>query len=289
MSGASNLSSGLTVVKCGGNPAVDAAAVCDDVAALVRSGRRIVLVHGGSAEISRLAQALGVPERRLTAPDGVETRYTDAATLEVLTLALAGSVKPALLSRLARAGCDAVGLTGLDAGLLTARRKTAHRAVIDGRTLVVRDDHSGRIVSVRAELIRRLLDLGMTPVISPPAADEDGRAVNVDADRAAASVAAALGARSLLLLTSAPGVLADSRDPDSVLAECAVSGDSAPPAFAGKGMAMKLVAAREALRGGVREVVVADGRVSSPISRILDGTRSGTRIVLDHHIHAGNA
>lgn len=261
---------GLTVVKCGGTAGVDAPGVCADVAGMVRAGQRVVLVHGGSAEIGALAGRLGVPERRMVAADGIATRYTDAATLEVVTLALAGAVKPRLVAALARAGVGAVGLTGLDAGLLRARRVPVHRAVVDGRRVVVRDNHAGRIVGVNTALIARLLAAGIVPVVSPPALAEDGRPVNVDADRAAAAVAVAVGAASLVLLTGAAGVLADPADESSVLPTYRMTATGAPPGMGG-GMAMKLIACREALLGGVTRVLVADGRRPGPVRAALTG------------------
>ncbi|MEH1167086.1 [LysW]-aminoadipate kinase [Micromonospora sp. CPCC 205539] len=260
----------LTVVKCGGTAGVDAEAVCADVADLVRAGQRVVLVHGGSADIGALGTRLGVPERRMISDDGVDTRYTDPAALEVVVLALAGAVKPRLVAALARAGVDAVGLTGLDAGLLRARRTAAYRAVVDGRRMVLRDNHGGRLIGVRAELLRVLLAAGTVPVVSPPALGEDGRPVNVDADRAAAALAAALGARTLVLLTGAPGVLADPADERSVLPSYALPPTGAPPGVGG-GMAMKLIAGREALLGGVGRVLVADGRHDNPVRAAFTG------------------
>ncbi|MER7004167.1 [LysW]-aminoadipate kinase [Dactylosporangium sp. NPDC000555] len=270
--------SDIIVVKCGGTAAVDPAAVCADVAAVAAAGRRLVLVHGGSAQIDALAARLGVVQRRITAPDGSSARYTDPATIEVVLLALAGSVKPRLVAALAGAGVPAVGLTGLDAGLLVARRNGPHRAVVDGRTRLVRDNHTGRIVEVRAGLLRTLLDAGAVPVVSPPARGLDGAPVNVDADRAAAAIAGALGARSLLLLTGAPGVLADPADERTVRGVVALTPDGAPPAGVGGGATVKLLAARDALRAGVPHVMVADGRRPRAVRAALDGV--GTRVCL---------
>ncbi|ARZ72282.1 [LysW]-aminoadipate kinase [Streptomyces sp. HU2014] len=266
------------VVKCGGNAAVDPLAVCEDIAGLTRERRPVVLVHGGSADIEGLAARMGVVSRRLTAPDGVSARYTDAETLQVVHLALAGLAKPRLLTALASAGVSAVGLTGLDGGLLRARRKTAHRAVVDGRRIVIRDDHSGRITEVNDALLRTLLAAGHVPVVSPPAVAEDGNPVNTDADRAAAAVAAGLGAGTLVLLTGAPGVLADPADESSVLPVCAVAPSGTPP-FTGGGMGLKLVAAREALQGGVGRVLIADGRRRDPVRAALGG--AATEVVLE--------
>jgi acetylglutamate/LysW-gamma-L-alpha-aminoadipate kinase len=268
----------LTVVKCGGNPAVDAEGICADVARLVRDGQSVLLVHGGSGEIARLARKLGVPQRTLVAPDKVSTRYTDPATLEVVILALAGGVKPRIVAELSRLGVPSVGLTGLDGGMLRARRKSAVRSVVDGRTTLVRDNLSGRLSEVRTELAETLLRSGFVPVVSPPAIDEHDHPVNVDADRVAAALAVAHGADQLVLLTGTPGVLADPDDHTSVLSTYEVPATGAPGRFAGGGMALKLVAAREALAGGVRSVRIADGRVPNPVSRALAG--SGTAVTM---------
>lgn len=272
----------VTVVKCGGNGDVDATAVCEDVAELVRQGRRVVVVHGGSADIEDLAQQLGVPQRKQVAPDGVSARHTDERTLEVVTLALAGRVKPRLVRSLVEQGVRAVGLTGIDAGLLVARRKKAQRAVVDGRVVLVRDNHSGVVDTVDGEFLGTLLDTGAVPVISPPAITPDGEIVNIDADRAAAAVAAALDAESLVLLTGAPGVQQDPGDEHSVLPICHVPPAGRPPRWARGGMALKLVAAREALLGGVRRVLVADGRCRGPVRRALSGT--GTQVALEQPV-----
>jgi len=268
----------LTVVKCGGNPAVDAAGICADVARLVRTGQSVLLVHGGSGEIARLAGRLGVPQRTLVSPDSVSTRYTDPATLEVVVLALTGVIKPRIVAELSRLGVPAVGLTGLDGGMLRARRKAAIRSVVNGRTVVVRDNLSGRLSEVRTELAEALLRSDFVPVVSPPAIDEHDQPVNVDADRVAAALAAALGAGRLVLLTGVPGVLADPGDDTSVLSTYEVPATGAPGRCAGGGMALKLVAAREALAGGVPSVCVADGRVPNPVSRALTG--SGTTVTM---------
>jgi acetylglutamate/LysW-gamma-L-alpha-aminoadipate kinase len=236
----------------------------------------LVLVHGGSADIDRLATRLGVPNRRLVSPDGVSARWTDAAMAEVVHLALAGLAKPRLVEALVGAGVPALGLTGLDAGLVTARRKPAVRAVVDGRRVVVRDNRSGRIVAVRPEPLLRLLAAGLLPVLSPPVFAEGGGVLNVDADRMAAAVAAAVGADRLIMLTGAPGLLADPDDHASVLSSWTAGEDL--PGFARGGMGLKLVAAREALTGGVGSVTISAGHGPEPIGAALAG--AGTSVNL---------
>ncbi len=268
----------VTVVKCGGTVGMDLAGVCAAVGAAVADSHRVVLVHGGSGDAVRLAARLGVPLRQMVAPDGSVSRYTDSAAMEVLTLAWTGCVKPALVTALTRNGVPCVGLTGLDGGLLGARRTTAQRAVVDGRTMVVRDDHSGRITSVRADILHTLLGADLVPVVSPPALASDGTVVNIDADRIAAAIAAGLGARRLVLLTAAPGVLADPHDAQTVLDVYHPPSDGGrDPSIAG-GMAVKLAAAQTALDGGVQEVLVADGRSADGTRHALAGS-GGTRIL----------
>lgn len=268
---------GITVIKCGGHEAVDPVAVCTDVAELHRQGRPVVMVHGGSADIETLAGQMGVESRRLVSPDGVSTRYTDEVMLDVVTLALAGRVKPRLVTTLGRLGVSAAGLTGLDGRLLRGRRKAVHRGIVAGRQVLVRDNHSGQVTTVNTGLLTTLIESGIVPVVSPPALAEDGTAVNADADRVAAAVAAALTAGLLVMLTGAPGVLSDVADENSVLPVYRVPASGAPADVSG-GMRLKLVAAREALIAGVPCVLIADGRRPHPVAAALDG--AATRVVL---------
>jgi acetylglutamate/LysW-gamma-L-alpha-aminoadipate kinase len=131
---------------------------------------------------------------------------------------------------------------------------------------------------VRTELAKTLLRSGFVPVVSPPAIDEHDRPVNVNADRVAAALTVALGADRLVLLTGVPGVLADPGDDTSLQSTYEVPRTGAPSGFAGGVMALKLVAAREALAGGMASVRIADGRVPDPVSRALAG--SGTTVTM---------
>lgn len=265
---------GVTVVKCGGEIAAEP--VCADLAAL---GGPVVIVHGGAPEIAKIDGELGVRPRPLVSPSGVTSRHTDAAMLDVVTLAMTGRAKPRLLRALAGQGVRAVGLTGLDAGLIQARRKPAQRSVQDGRTVIVSDDLSGRITGVRAEVLRVLLDAGIVPVVSPPATGADGAPFNVDADRAAAAVAAALGADHLILLTAAPGVLREASDEASLIRRCPLPREGAVPHAASGGMHRKLIAAREALLAGVPRVTVSDGRVPRPVGAALNGAGTTLEVI----------
>jgi len=160
---------------------------------------------------------------------------------------------------------------GLDGGLLIARKKEASRAIEDGRVVRVKDDRSGVVEEVRADLLRVLLGAGYVPVVGPPAISRAGELLNVDADRVAAQVAVALGAETLLLLTNVVGVLRDRNDPasriDSVSRDAV---DSMMPYAEGR-MRKKILAAREAAAGGVGRIVIASSMVPEPVEHALAG------------------
>jgi acetylglutamate kinase len=274
---------GITVIKCGGGEGIDPDRVCAGIAALRGSGERVVLVHGGAADIALLADRLGVPSRTLRAPSGVTSRYTDPAMLDVVQLALAGRVKPRLLAALFRAGVPAVGLTGLDGNLLRATRKTARRAVTrDGRVQLVRDDHSGRITAVDPTVPRLLLSAGLTPVVSPPAADPTGAPLNVDADRAAAALAAALGAETLMVLTDVEGLYEDWPSSDDVISRLTATELEKLLPDLSSGMVPKMRGCLHAVRNGVHTARVIDGRVQHAILlEIFTDEGIGTMVVPD--------
>ena len=266
----------MIVVKIGGNAGVEFGDVLDDVASRAASGSRVVLVHGCSDAATRLQEALGQAPRFVTSPSGYPSRFTDRAALDVLVTAAAG-VNATLVEGLRARGVDAVGLSGMDGGLWRGPRKTAIRAVEDGRTVVLRDGYTGRVRDVDAGLLEALLERGRVPVVGPPAWADDGVPVNVDADRAAAATAGALGAEALVILSNVPGLLADVDDAGSLVRE--VTGDAFDAAMAlAKGrMRTKMLAAREALDRGVGRVVLAAAGEAGPIEAALGG--GGTTLV----------
>lgn len=271
-----NLSSSLLVVKIGGTQGIDFSAICQDVAALVSQGRRLVLVHGGSAEASALGEALGCPPRFITSPSGFTSRYTDRPTLEIFAMAVNGKVNTLLVERLQALGVNALGLSGLDGRLLIATRKEAIQSLENGKRKIIRDDYTGKIEHVNASLLESLVAAGYTAVIAPLAISPLGEALNVDADRAAAMVAGALGANTLILLTAAPGLLRAFPDEDSLISSLPASRLNEALDLAQGRMKKKVLGAQEALNLGVRRVIIADGRKHQPLSAALAG--QGTHI-----------
>ncbi len=262
------------VVKVGGATGNSLGPVLDEVA--LRPSE-YVLVHGGSEEIDRLALALGRPSRYYTSPSGAISRRTDRAHLEVVILALAGNMQTRIVRELAARHVPAVGLSGVDGSLLVARRKEGARAVEDGRVVRVTDDLAGSLESVRTDLIDRLRQGGYVPVIGPPAITSDGEIVNVDADRVAARVAAALRADSLVLLTNVGGVRRDAEDPGSRIPRVDASNEAEVLGAARGRMHKKVRAAIEAVRAGVGRAFIASSATPSPVAAALAG--NGTEFV----------
>lgn len=241
-------------------------------------------MHGGGAAADRLGAELGRPPRHLVGRGGRRSRYTDAAALDVLRLGILGRVKPDLVVALTGLGVRAVGLSGVDGGLVTATRNKPARATVDGVEVVVRDDLSGRIAAVDPDVLVALLGGGFTPVVSPPALGTGGETLNVDADRFAARIAVALSADWLVVLSDVPGLLADRHDPASLVPEVPADALDQHLAAADGRMKVKVRAAAEARRDGVRNVVLADGRVDSPVLAACAG--AGTRFVEERYVQA---
>lgn len=262
-----------TVVKLGGAAGIDLDAFCADAAQVIRAGTPLVIVHGGSHQTNVLSEALGHPPQFITSPSGHTSRRTDRRTLEIFQMACRGVLNQQLVERLQRLGINAVGISGMDGRTWEGPRKHAVRAIIDGRTVLLRDDFTGTVERVNTGLVDSLLRAGMTPVISPPAisAAPDHEPINVDADRAAAMTAAALSASDLLLLSNVPGVLRAFPDEASRIPNIRRSELAAASDFAQGRMKKKVLGAEEALSAGVSRVIIADARVPSPITRALAG------------------
>jgi acetylglutamate/LysW-gamma-L-alpha-aminoadipate kinase len=264
------------VVKIGGARAVDPAGAIDDVATLVEAGRDVVVVHGGSTAVDDTLEALGEEPTYVETPGGVVGRFTDERTMEVFSMVLPGQLNTELTTALRGAGVDALGLSGVDGGLLTGPRKSAVRVLEDGKRKIKRGDHSGKITDVNAGLLETLLGDGYTPVVTVPMLAADGVAVNADADRAAAAVAGAIGAE-LVVLTDVEGVYADPDDPSTLIGSVETDEEFDGLKGAADGfMRKKVMAAEEALNAGAPTVVVASANADAPLTAALGG--SGTRI-----------
>ena len=261
----------IIVVKLGGTDGVDFSAICKDAAELLKQNMQLVLVHGGSAEANSLGDALGAPPKFITSPSGYTSRYTDRKTLEIFAMAVNGKINTLLVEQLQMLGINALGLSGVDGKLMQATRKDSIQSIENGKRKIIRDDYTGKIECVNEKLLHTLLAGGYLPVIAPMAVSEKGEALNVDGDRAAAMVSSALKADALILLTAVPGLMKNFPDESTVIQHLTQSQLSDALEAAQGRMKKKVLGAEEALKGGVKRVVIADGRIQNPISNALEG------------------
>jgi [amino group carrier protein]-L-2-aminoadipate/L-glutamate 6-kinase len=263
----------INVLKLGGGAGVDQAAVLQNLAARIQSGERWVLVHGASDAANRLAEQVGYPAQTLVTAGGHTSRYTDARTIEIFSAA-AASVNQQITAQLAALGVNAVGLAGPN--IIQARRKTAIRAIRDGRQIIIRDDHTGTITGINAAVLNTLIEAGITPVIAPVAMGDAFERLNVDGDLVAATIAREIQADTLIILSNVPGLLRDIQDPASVVSQFSLHELPTYESLAAGRMKKKLLAAQQA---NAARVILADSRIESPINAALNG--GGTHIVRD--------
>jgi len=261
----------MIILKVGGGAGVDHDAVLKNLAARIQNGEQWVLVHGASDATNKLTEQLGYEAQTITSPGGHTSRYTDARIIEIFSAA-AGSVNQQLTATLTGHDIRAVGLAGPN--IIFAERKKAIRAVKNGRQIIIRDDFSGKITGINADVLTTLLDNGFTPVIAPLAIGEEGERLNVDGDLVAANIAAEMKADTLIILSNVPGLMRDLNQPDSVVDEVALSELDKVEGFAEGRMKKKLIAAQTA---GISRVILGDSRLEAPLDAALDG--GGTHII----------
>ena len=266
----------MIVIKVGGGKDLNIDAVVADLVALRTAGHDLLLVHGGAETTNEVAAALGHPPEFVTSESGYVSRRTDRRTLEIFEMVYCGQLNKMWVEKLQRAGLNAVGLSGLDGRIFEGKRKDKLRVRINGKRMVLRDDWTGTVERVNTELLQLLLKAGYFPVLTPPGASDQGEAINVDGDRAAAMVAAAFQADALIILSNVPGLLRNFPDESSLIAEIPRAKAEEFMQFAQGRMMKKVMGAVEAVAEGVQKVIFADGRIDAPVTKALQG--GGTQI-----------
>ena len=239
-----------------------------EVVALSRDGMRIILVHGGGPEIDRMLARVGIEPKKVQG-----LRVTDAATMEIVEMVLAGRVNKGLVSLLNRHGGRAIGLSGRDARVVRATKKEIQQADLG---LV------GTVEGVDGELLTTLMQGGLLPVLCSVAEDSEGRALNINADEIAAAVAVALKADILALLTDVPGVLRAYPDPASRIERMSAAETEAllRSGTIDKGMIPKLSSCVAVVRQGVGEARILDGMKPELLRAALETGALGTTITV---------
>jgi len=268
------------VVKAGGGVFAEMAttrALVEQLGILHYFGVRVVLVHGGGPQLTELSAALGLPTRMIEG-----RRVTDEKSIEVTAMVLNGLINTRVLAICRDLNIDAVGISGVDAGLVRAHRRPPAALAANGE--LVDFGFVGDIDTIDPTVLDKLLDNGLMPVVSPLSADESGTLLNINADTVAAAIGAALGAEKLLLCTGAPGILGNVDDPGSLISYTDLRGlkrlrDEGRIAA---GMLPKASAIEEALRGGVRRVhVVSYLSPEGILGEVFTNEGTGTLIVAD--------
>lgn len=268
----------IFVIKAGGAVFGDIAgtrALIEQIALLHHFGIRVVLVHGGGPQLDEMQRSLGIEPRMVRG-----RRVTDDKSIDATTMVLNGLINTRILAICREVGIDAIGLSGVDAGLVRAIRRPPVK--VDGES--VDYGYVGDIVSIDATVLRKQLDAGLMPVVSPLSSDDTGCVLNINADTVAASIGAALGAEKLIICTGAAGILERLDDPRSLVSYTDLAGLKRLEQAGSLegGMLPKSTAIEAAIRGGVRRVHVISYRVrDSVLAEVFTNEGTGTMIVAD--------
>lgn len=249
----------IFVVKFGGELLRDPKhldAIATDLTLLEMVNIKLVVVHGGGPQANELSETLGFK------PQMVEgRRVTDETALEVAKMVFAGKLNTELLGAIHKHGGRGVGLSGIDGGLIRARRRPVTTVVENGQSREVDFGYVGDIASIDCTLLTNLVDRDFIPVVASLAADDDGTILNINADTIAAEIATALGAEKLIVMTSVPGVYKDFATKAEIHSQLSIAEARklVEDGTAGKGMSPKLKACAKAVEGGVREAHIING------------------------------
>ena len=262
----------IVVVKYGGNAMIDdqlKMQVMEDIVLLWLIGVKIVLVHGGGPEINELMSKLG---KKAEFVDGL--RVTDKETVDIVQMVLAGKVNKTLVNLLESKGGRAMGISGMDGRLIEAKIKDE------------RLDYVGKITNINIEPVIDLLEKNYIPVISTIGCDKEGNSYNINGDTAAAYIAGALGAERLIMMTDIAGILRDRDDPSTLIHYVSIqeAEELKKEGIVSGGMIPKVDCCVEAIREGVKNVVIMDGRVPhSILMELLTDEGAGTMVTGDHN------
>ncbi len=267
------------VIKAGGevfSDEISTRALIQQVAILHQVGIKTVLIHGGGPQLDSMQKTLGIETKMVNG-----RRVTDQKSIDVTSMVLNGLINTRILAICRELGIEAIGLSGVDAGLVRAHRRAP---VAEGSGETIDYGFVGDIDSVNAGVLDKLLENGLMPVVSPLSADSNGVLLNINADTVAAAIGGSLSAEKLVLCTGAPGILENVDDPSTVISYTDINGLKRlrDGGHLKDGMLPKATAIESAIRGGVRRVHVITYKSSdSLLAEIFTNEGTGTLVVAD--------
>lgn len=254
----------MIVVKAGGRALMqNRNRILDSIASRANMG--IIFVHGGGDIVSEYSKKMGIEPKFVTSPQGIRSRYTDENEMDVYNMVMSGKLNKEMVSYLGKQGVKAVGISGVDAGVLRAERKKKIVMVDERRRKRVIDGgYTGTIVSVNTELPQLLIEQGYVVILSPVAMGTEGELLNVDGDQAAIAIAKALRAEVLVILTDVEGLILDGQLVRKITPKEAR--DLLPRI--GAGMNRKMMLAAEAVEAGIERCIICSGLTEEPLSAL---------------------
>lgn len=260
----------MILIKIGGGKNIRLDYIVEDVKKYLKT-EPVVIVHGASELRDTIGNKMGVTTQTVTSPSGISSVYTNQEALDVFLMAYAGVANKRIVSEFIRRGVPAIGLTGVDGNLWLAKEKPNLMVQTGDKVRLIRDNLTGRVEKVNAELLLTVIKQGYVPVLTAPAITEKGVIVNTDNDWAAAMTAGALHIKRMVYLFEAKGLLKDFTKPDSLIRHIDKKQIQDYLPYAHGRMKKKMLGAQEAIRQGVSEIYFGDGTITSPVYSALGG------------------
>lgn len=256
----------MIVIKIGGGKTINQQAIIEDLKNL---NEPFIIIHGGNYMLDTILEKFDIKKKYYTSPKGQISRATDQTIIDSMYMAYAGYMNKSIVAACQKNGINAVGLTGIDGRLLEGKRHPAFIAMEDDKKKVIRDDLTGTVETVNTKLLTVLISNGFTPVITPPTITTDNEVINTDGDKISAKIATEMKADTLLFLIETAGMLTNFPDETTLIKNIKRDEiETYMPNAVGR-MKKKLQMSKWALEKGIKQIVIADGRGETPVTKAI--------------------
>ena len=260
----------MLIIKIGGGKTINWEYIAEDLKSIIKK-EQVVIVHGANAIRDEIAEKLGHPTKTILSPSSVSSVYTDREAMDIFLMSYAGLVNKKIVALFQKNGINAIGLSGIDGKLWEGERKENVFSVENGKTKLIKDNLTGRVERVNADLIRLLINNKYVPIICPPAITPNGEIINTDGDMATVQMAKSLSADKIIFLFESPGLLEKNPDEKTIVKKIDKKEIDKYMSFAEGRMKKKMLAVKKAFESGVKAVYFGDGRIKNPITNCLAG------------------